>query len=235
MKHIKITAYLIIIIFLILYSPQMTEIYEYGLYYCYASTFNYMFVGTILSAGYIFFLMDKVNYASDINFICRVSQKRLIIKMELWEIFSIALKYTLFLNFAFYIIISLILKSIIIFDEKMYIYYFSCMLAQMTGWIIMGSIYILFFNLTERNILSMFSTELIILYTFFAQSMTFSFRDYFFHIYNHMVLDYSNIDLMLYMKKILINITICIIIGLINLYAYNMKSIYGVNTTYEKE
>ncbi len=227
----KAISYIVVIFFVFYYKPTYEEIFNIGIEGCYLNTFNYMSVGTIFSAVYIYMISCRLECFTDINFIYRIPRKNLAIRLAIIEILFEAMFFAFFNVSVFYIVIYVIYGEII---RNIFYFFVWAITTQIFGWISIGVLFLLVFCILDNRIISLITTELLIVFMFFAQSQTFSFRNIFYNIYNGIIVDLVKNNTQTALTNIMVSSCISIALFIIIKFLYNRKVIYGVEKNHEK-
>ena len=227
----KAISYIVVIFFIFYYKPTYEEIFNIGIEGCYLNTFNYMFVGIILSAVYIYMIYCRLECFADINFIYRIPRKNLAIRLAIIEIIFEAIFFAFFNVSVFYIVIYAIYGEVV---GNMFYFFIWAVITQIFGWISIGMLFLLVFCILDNRITSLITTEFILIIMFFAKSQTFSFRNIFYNIYNSIIVDLVKNNTQTSLINIMVSICISVAFFIIIKFLYIRKGIYGVEKNHEK-
>lgn len=232
----KIFLYTFVGIFTFI-SIKDTHIYEmesylFGLNMFYQVCWSYINIAFIYVPLFLFFLMNRIKFLLHTVVISRYNRKRDILIAEIYETVIQAIEMALVTNATILIFIVTTFEGGL--DAANIFYVLCCnILAQCFGWILIGNIYILFVNLTDKTIFSMIITILIVGFILFAHSATFVFKKWFIDLYYQMVIDIYEKQPYQIVVQILKSIAQGVLVFILSCGLYFKKPIWGDETKSE--
>lgn len=225
-RNKTIIAYMVMLFLMKDCLVNKEDLTVFGFYGSYQNVFNYQAVGCIIMSGYLFILLTRLRYTVEIPFITRIPAKKTIVILQTVEMIFSAIKLIIFYDVIFCFSLFYTRGEIYLSINEIN-YLLINFVSQLLGWSIIGFLFIVIFDSTEKNILSILIVEILGVMMFFSKNYSFSLRNFIYDIRGSMFLNIMERSREKNLSYILINLILCIVLYFVNIILYEKKFMYG--------